>query len=87
VDQIIFIKPTPIHICSFYRPPNSDLYLVEQLSVSLAKLTSSSNTQSNIVLMGNFNSPSITWYSSYSSIEAARTYGSVLKYKFPGFDK
>jgi len=34
VDQIIF---APIRICSFYRPPNSDLYPIEQLSVLLAK--------------------------------------------------
>jgi len=74
----------PIHICLSYRPPNSDLYSVEKLSVSLslAKLTSSSNTQSNIVAMGDFNFPSITWYCGYGSIEVAPTYGSVLNTRF-----
>jgi len=63
----------PIYICSFYRSPNSDLYPVEQFSISLAKLTNSTNstnTQTNIILMGDF---SITWYNGYGTIEVAPT--------------
>jgi len=85
--EILWIKlsltnQTPIFICSFYRPPNSDLYPIEQLSVSLSKLINNLTVLPNIVLMGDFNFPSITWYNGYGNIEATPTYGSVLNTKF-----
>jgi len=75
--KLSFSNQTPIYICSFYRPPNSDLYPVEQLNISLAKLknsTNSTNAQTNIVLMGDINFPSITWHNGYGTIEAAPNY-------------
>jgi len=51
------------------------MYPIEQLSVSLAKLTNNSNILPNSVLMGNFNFPSITWYNGYGSIDTMPTQG------------
>ena len=70
-----------IHIGSFYRPPNPDSYPIEQLSVSLTRLNNS-NTPPNIVLMGDFNFPSITWHNGYGNIATTPTYGNALNNMF-----
>ena len=80
--KLIWIKLTPpnqspIYICAFYRPPTSDLYPIEQLHLSLSNLLNQSKTLPNILLMGDFNFPGITWNSGYGQISTP-TYGSRL---------
>ncbi|XP_065892800.1 uncharacterized protein [Dysidea avara] len=84
--ELIWIKLTPpnqspIHICAFYRPPTSDLYPIEQLHLSLSNLLNQSKTLPNILLMGDFNFPGITWNSGYGQISIP-TYGSRLNSLF-----
>ena len=84
--ELIWIKLTPpnqrpIHICAFYRPPTSDLYPIEQLHLSLSNLLNQSKTLPNILLMGDFNFPGITWNSGYGQISTP-TYGSRLNSLF-----
>ena len=71
----------PGHICAFYHPPTSDLYPIEQLHLSLSNLLNQSKTLPNILLMGDFNFPGITWNSGYGQISTS-TYGSRLNSLF-----
>ena len=84
--EIIWIKLTPlnqspIHIRTFYRPPNSDSHPIEQLRLSITNLLNQSNTSPYILLMGDFNFPGITWSSGHGRISTP-TYGSSLNNLF-----
>ena len=50
-----------LHIGSFYRPPNSDMAALDNLNISLERLTH--RTNGNIWLGGDFNAPHIDWSS------------------------
>jgi len=84
--ELIWIKLTPhnqspIHICAFYRPPTSDLYPMEQLRLSLTNLLNQSKSLPNILLMGDFNFPGISWNNGHGQINTP-TYGSRLNSLF-----
>jgi len=83
--ELIWVKLTPlnqspIHICTFYHPPTSDSHPLDQLHLSLTNLLNQSKTLPNILLMGDFNFPSITWNNGYGYVTP--TYGSSLNNLF-----
>ena len=55
--QIDLIGTKSLHIGSFYRPPNSDTTALDNLNLSLERLTH--RTNGNIWLGGDFNAPNI----------------------------
>ena len=55
--QIDLIGTKSLHIGSFYRPPNSDMTALDNLNLSLERLTH--RTNGNIWLGGDFNAPNI----------------------------
>ena len=59
--QIDLIGTKSLHIGSFYRPPNSDMTALDNLNLSLERLTH--RTNGNIWLGGDFNAPHIDWSS------------------------
>ena len=59
--QIDLIGTKSLHIGSFYRPPNSDMTALDNLNLSLERLTH--RTNGNIWLGGDFNAPNIDWSS------------------------
>ena len=59
--QINLIGTKSLHIGSFYRPPNSDMTALDNLNLSLERLTH--RTNGNIWLGGDFNAPHIDWSS------------------------
>ena len=59
--QIDHIGTTSLHIGSFYRPPNSDMTALDNLNLSLDRLTHITN--GNIWLGEDFNAPHIDWSS------------------------
>ena len=59
--QIALIGTNSLHIGSFYRPPNSDMTALDNLNLSLERLTH--RTNGNIWLGGDFNAPNIDWSS------------------------
>ena len=84
--ELIWIKLTPLNqspicICTFYHPPNSDSHPIEQLCLSITNLLNQSNTSPYILLMGDFNFPGITWSSGHGQISTP-TYGSSLNNLF-----
>ena len=84
--ELIWVKITllnrcPIHVCIFYRPSNTDSYPIEQLRISITNLLNQSNSPPNVLLIGDFNFPGISWSSGYGQISAP-TYGSGLNNLF-----
>ena len=49
----------PMYLCSFYRPPDSNMHPITQLSESLHKLCLNRAVPPTILLAGDFNLPSI----------------------------
>jgi len=60
----------PINICSFYRPPASNINRINYLRTALSIIN-----DSNIILAGDFNLPSITWEDGIGEIGANPVYG------------
>ena len=75
--KIKLYNQSPLYICSYYRPPNSDLQSAFQLSDSLNKLVRQ-NPCCNIILAGDFNLPSIKWDDGQGTISPNPTYGRDL---------
>ena len=73
---------TPIHICSFYRPPDSSTDPLLQLKLSLNKIVQRSADFPNIVLAGDFNLPSLTWLDGSGQLASDPTYGVELNTLF-----
>ena len=57
--SIVGIKP--LYICSYYRPPNSDLEPFVELKNSLSPLLNGKSVLPHLVVTGDFNLPEITW--------------------------
>ena len=55
----------PIYVCSYYRSPDNNLNPILQLQISLNKLVEKSLNIPSILLMGDFNFPSIVWSDGY----------------------
>ena len=67
-----FKKTKTLYICSFYRPPDSDMYPIIQLNESLTKL---SNREPMVLVGGDFNFPDIAWIDGYGTIRPNPAYG------------
>ena len=63
MGQITFPK-TKMYICSFYRPPDCNMYPIIQLNESLTKLP---NREPMILVGGNFNLLDIAWLDGYDT--------------------
>ena len=59
--KIMLPNTRPIYLCSFYRPPDSNLNPILQLQCSLNKLAEKSPHMPTFLLLGGFNFPSIVW--------------------------
>ena len=65
----------PIYLCSFYRPPDSNVYPITQLSEPLYKLCSNQVIPPTILLAGEFNLPGIQWVEGCGQIHSNPSYG------------
>ena len=54
------------YICSFYRPPDSNMYPIVQLNESLTKLP---NSESMVLFGGDFNFLYIAWFDGYGTLD------------------
>ena len=72
----------PIYVCSYYRSPDNNLNPILQLQISLNKLVEKSLNMPSILLMGDFNFPSIVWSDGYGLPNPNPTYGSELNSVF-----
>ena len=72
----------PIYVCSYYRSPDNNLNPILQLQISLNKLVEKSLNIPSILLMGDFNFPSIVWSDGYGLLNPNPTYGSELNNVF-----
>ena len=80
--KITLPRQDSIHLCSFYRPPDSSIDPILQLQTSLNSLISRSTEFPNIILMGDFNFPSIVWSDGSGQLNACPTYGTELNTLF-----
>ena len=72
MGKLHFKKTKMLYICSFYRPPDSDMYPIIQLNKSLTKL---SNREPMVLVGGDFNFPDIAWIDGYGTIRPDPAYG------------
>jgi hypothetical protein len=63
-------KTKTIFVCAYYRPPNSDVTSILELETQIRSITSR-NTERNLIIGGDFNTPSIDWRT-YSYISGGR---------------
>ena len=79
--KLTFIRMSPIYICSFYRPPNTDTTPLTQLQTTLYGLQLT-HLSPNIIIAGDFNLPSIMWSDTGASITPSPAYGRELNSLF-----
>ena len=80
--KITLPKRNSIHLCSFYRPPDLSTDPILQLQSSLNNLISRSTEFPTIILMGDFNFPSIDWSDGSGQLKPCPTYGLELNNLF-----
>ena len=73
--KVTLPKKAPIYQCSYYCPPNTLVDPILQLKASLNKLTHNQTKFLNIILMGDFNLPGISWTNVGGQIVSVPTYG------------
>ena len=83
--KVTLPNKNPIYLCSYYRPTNTSVDSILQLRDSLNKLTNNSSKFLNIVMMGDFNLPSISWSDIGAQIVSPPTYGSEVNSTFVSF--
>ena len=81
--EMIWVKISPVHgepisICSFYRPPDSNVNPINDLKIVLGMMTNINN----IILAGDFNLPSITWEDGIGQIGVNPIYGREVNSMF-----
>ena len=72
--KLVFPKESPVFICSFYRPPNTNTIPIVLLHETLRILQQSSSSP-NIIIGGDFNLPSVIWSDAGASIAPSPDYG------------
>ena len=80
--KIMLPNIRPIYLCSFYRPPDSNLNPILQLQCSLNKLAERSPHMPTILLLGDFNFPSIVWSDGHGQPGPSPSYGNELNNLF-----
>ena len=65
---------TPVFICSFYRPPNTNTIPIVLLHETL-RILQQSLSSPNIIIGGDFNLPSVIWSDAGASIAPSPAYG------------
>ena len=75
-------KENPILICSFCRPPNNLLQPLIQLQESLDKILNSVVSPPYLILVGDFNLPSIYWSEGSGQLQPNPIYGHEINSLF-----
>jgi len=71
VGKLNVDKSKPIHLCSFYRPPNSSTDSISRLKKALDKI---SDQSPKIILAGDFNLSGVGWEEGVGLIHSAPAY-------------
>ena len=79
--KINLYNSRPLYICSYYRPPHSDLQPILELNESIAKLMRR-HQSCDFIIAGDFNLPSIEWNDVQGTILPNPTYGHNLNEAF-----
>jgi len=53
--KILLSESCPLYVCSLYRPPNNDQYILNQLNNAIATLYEREYPQTNLIVAGDFN--------------------------------
>jgi len=73
----------PLHICSFYRPPDTSLSPIIELNNCLLQLhTSDPENFPHLLIAGDFNFPDISWCNGYAQIDPNPAYGTGINQLF-----
>ena len=82
--KVSLSKRSPVYVCSFYHPPDQSTDLIVQLDSSLNILIQRSANLPipNIIVMGDFNLPSINWVDGCGQIKSHPSYGADLNNSF-----
>jgi len=74
-SKVALPNKNPIYLCSYYHPPDTSIDSVLQLKDSPSRLTNNLTKFLHIVMMGDFNLPSITWSDISAQVVSPPTYG------------
>ena len=80
--KLFIVGMKPLYICSYYRPPNSDLEPLLELKNFLCSLFNGKSVPPHLVLTGDFNLPDITWSETGGELASNPTYGFLLNNTF-----
>jgi len=77
--KLQILNNRPLYICSFYRPPNNNAIPISILKDSLSDIFNNETSQlPQILLAGDFNSPSISWTDGIGQVNPNPTYGTEV---------
>ena len=79
--NINLLNSAPLYICSYYRPPHSDLQPILEVNESMDK-PARKHPNCNFIFAGDFNLPSIEWTDGQESIFPNAIYGYNLNEVF-----
>ena len=80
--KIILSNMKQLYLCSFYRPPDHRSYPILELQTSLNKIVSQTSNSFDIILLGDFNFPSIIWSDGQGQVCSNPNYGIELNNLF-----
>ena len=69
-------------VCSFYRPPDALSSPIISLKEALQHISRTKGNQTNIILAGDFNFPSIEWSNGIGHVKPGPTYGAEVNNLF-----
>jgi len=81
-SKVTLPNKNPIYLCSYYHPPDTSIDSILQLKDSLNKLTNNSTKFLHIVMICDFNLPSITWSDISAQVVSQPTYWSDVNNTF-----
>ena len=80
--KIILSNMKQLYLGSFYRPPDHRAYPMLELQTSLKKLIDQCSSSPNIILLGDFNFPSIVWSDGQGQVCPSPNYGAEVNNLF-----
>ena len=80
--EIYPVSHEPCLVCSFYRPPDALSNPILSLKEALQHISRTKGNQSNIILAGDFNFPSIEWSDGIGHVKPGPTYGAEVNNLF-----